>query len=525
MLHLSRFAEIGKHLRSVSTDVEGFKRFIALRPDLQSLQAEYEQLPVDDRQDAIELILAPSGGGLFARIAQLSFAAKLSGEPRYIQALAGPEFDQAPEAIQYFLNWQIGAYGFINFASIDGPTLAAVQARYLRIVRNYADGLGLNLPFVPPADRDWDRVVLMTGQMLGPLHGPTFDALDYSARLARSGKRPLLINNCLYPRTLPAPFYAPVLGNHSTEREGLDRIVHDGVSFDFHQITAAMPDQGEIVRLTKALYAARPGYVISMGHSNLLADLCGAFTTTIGMPFGTQFQFTAAAAYVLPRPWRDGDEVAAAERGLTRDLVLAQDYRFTRPPAVRVIDRKAIGAPEGAIIIAVVGTRLDTEATPAWMEQLGEVLDRNPDLVVVFAGVFGSHAERISTHASLAQRTKAVGLLDDVPAFLECCDLYLNPPRQGGASTAAYALAAGAPVMTDPNCDVAGAAGDTALPGLDGLDATVRRWREDPVWRAELSERAKRRWVEISDRDDLLRQIDDLARAHADRRAPVFQAH
>lgn len=522
MPHLKGFAEMGERLLSVSTDVEGFTRFQALYGDLAALEGEYAQLSPDDQRDAVERILADRSGGLFARIAQLSFASKLTGDPRHLRQIAGPEFDRAPEAVKYFLNWQVSARGFLNPGSVDGPTMEAVQARYQHIVRRYADALGLNLPFTPPAERDWDRVVLMTIQMLGPRHAPTFDALDYAAHLVRAGKRPLLINNDLFPRAMSAPFYAPSLANHITDRDGLDRVVHDGVSIDFHQIATVMPDQAEIVRLTRALYAARPGYVISMGHSNLLADLCGTFTTTVGFPFGTEFQITAASTYVLPRPWREGDEAAAAQRDLTRDLVLATDYRFSRPPPVRSISRADLGAPDGAIVAAVVGTRLDADASPAWMEKLGDALDRNPDLVVIFAGIFPSHAERVGARASLAARTKAVGLIDDVPALLDCCGLYLNPPRQGGGSSAAYALSAGAPVLTDPTGDVASIAGAAALPGLDDLDATLRRWREDPSWRAELSQRAKLRWREISDRAGLLRQIDDLARANAGRRAPVF---
>jgi glycosyltransferase involved in cell wall biosynthesis len=521
MLQLSGFAEMGERLQSVSTDADGFRRFMALYPALEALQAEYEQLSADDRREAVELILADRSGGLFARIAQLSFASKLSGDPHHMRAIAGPEFDQAPEAIQYFLNWQVTARGFLNATSVDGPTMEAVQARYLRLVRRYADALGLNLPYAPPAERDWNRVVLITIQMLGPQHAPTFDALDYAARLVRAGKRPLLINTGLYPRALSAPFYAPVLASHSADRDGMNRVVHNGVEIDFHQVAPAMPDQDEIVRLTKALYAARPGYVISMGHSNLLADLCGTFTTTVGFPFGTEFQVTAASTYVLPRAWREGDEVAAAQRNLTRDLVLATDYRFSRPPPVRTFSRQGVGE-EGSILIAVVGTRLDVEASAAWMKALGDALDRNPDLVVIFAGAFTRYAERVATHASLSARTYAVGLIDDVPALLDCCDLYLNPPRTGGGSSAAYALAAGSPVLTDPTGDVARVAGDTALPGLHELDATVQRWRDDLAWRAEMIQRARRRWAEISDRDGLLHQIDDLARAHAHRRASIF---
>jgi hypothetical protein len=524
MTVLQTFGEMGERLRAVTTDVDGFRRFVDLYADLEALDRQYETLSSSDQDKAVELVTVGHGSeGLFARIARLSFASKLTRDPRFTRELAGPDFDDAPEAVQYFLNWQIIARGWERAQSVDPQTYEAVQARYLRLVRAYADGLDLHLPFIPPAERDWDRVILITIQMLGPRHAPTFDALDYAARLVRAGKRPLLINNCLFPRTVAAPFYAAALANHNPDRDGLDRIVHEGVEIDFHQVTAQMPNDGEIVRLTRELFAARPGYVISMGHSNLLADLCGTFTTTVGFPFGTDFQVSAAGAYVLPRPWREGDEVAAAARGLTRDLVLAADYRFSRPPATHAIRREDTGASADAIIVCVVGSRLNSDVSPAWMRQLADALERNPDVLVIFAGAFSAYAERIAADPVLSARTRATGLIEDVPALLDVCDLYLNPPRAGGGSSAAYALAAGTPVLTDPIGDVANVAGGSALPGLDQFDATVGRWREDPAWRAEVVEQARRRWREVSDRDGLLRLIDDLARAHADHRAAVFR--
>ncbi|GIL38793.1 glycosyltransferase [Roseiterribacter gracilis] len=525
MRDVGQFVEIAALFAAITTDVAGYERFSAAYPTLEALADAYETMAPFEQQTAQTLLTSRQPTTLFGRIAQTSYLSQLTGDPRFMRALTSdPELRAAPAAVRYFIQWQVLARAFNRRGSVDQDTAQAVLRSYRALLQLYARKLDLAFPLIPAEERDWDFVPIVTLQLLTRLHAPSADVLDYAARLVRMGKRPLLINSCLMPRAMAAPFFKATIANHNEGFEALQTMTHDGVTFDFLQCAPLMPDEPELSRIVRMLHAKRPGYVLSMGHSNLLADLCGSFTTTVGMPFGTDFQTTAASTYVLPRPWADGDEQAAASLALARDNVLATPYAFRLPDSHRATTRADLGASDTDILLAVVGSRLDGDATREWMEQLGAALDANPDVHVVFVGNFPAYEKRRALHPALERQTSAVGIIDDVPALLACCDLFLNPPRHGGGSTAAYALARGVPVLTDPTGDVAMVAGAAALPGLAQLQETLAKWRSDMAWRSQQQDHARQRWTQVSDRDSLLQGIDELARRNADRRAPVFAA-
>jgi Glycosyl transferases group 1 len=518
------FAAAAALFDAISTDLDGYQRHHASLATLDALATTYADLPPDARDAALAALTSHEPASFFGRIALQSFASELTADPRFMRALAtSPDFDAVAAPCQYFLLWQVLARGFLRPGSVDGETATALQRIYRMLVRRYTRELGLEFPLLPSDQRDWNTVVLVTQQFLAPhLHAPTADVLDYAARLQHAGKRVLLLNAALLPRTMAAPFYKPLLGQYFEAYERLRAIPFEGGEIAFHQCTPIMPDPDEIHRVVRMIHAARPGYVLSMGHSNLVADMCGTFTTTVGFPFSTEFQISAATTYVLPRRWRDGDDASATSMGLVRERILASDYRFRLPARGPALQRGALGFSDDAILLAVVGNRLENDATPAWLDAVDGLLARNPDLRLVFAGTFTSHEAHCRSRPHLAAQSRALGFVADVPALLDAVDLYLNPPRHGGGSSAAYALACGVPVATDTAGDVANVAGDTVLPGIATLDPVLVRWRTDPAWRAQLRQAARARWGEISDRDGLLQSIDALARLHGAHIAPVF---
>ena len=100
------------------------------------------------------------------------------------------------------------------------------------------------------------------------------------------------------------------------------------------------------------------------------------------------------------------------------------------------------------------------------------------------------------------------------------CDAYLNPPRYGGGSSAAFALAMGVPVLTLATGDVANIAGPRfVFASFDEIKAFVGRAATDLDHRREWSATAKARFDAIADREGMLRQIVDGVAARAELRA------
>jgi len=99
----------------------------------------------------------------------------------------------------------------------------------------------------------------------------------------------------------------------------------------------------------------------------------------------------------------------------------------------------------------------------------------------------------------------------DLPGLFGICDLYLNPPRLGGGSSAAFALASGVPVFSLAFGDVANILPDPFVMSSPADMLAAIRTLLLTADRAAVRDLARASFVTISDRtgmvSDLLRRI------------------
>jgi glycosyltransferase involved in cell wall biosynthesis len=261
----------------------------------------------------------------------------------------------------------------------------------------------------------------------------------------------------------------------------------------------------------------KPSFVFSLGHSNVAADLCAEFLTVTTMPFGTNLPHARSNLFVLPRRRRPDDAAFMAQWGIGDDQIIEAEYTFRLPERTATLTRGDLGLPEDAYVIAIVGNRLDEEITDAVAAELAALLAAVPRAFLAFMGTFPSYARLAQRDAVFATRSAFLGHQKDVPAAYECCDAYWNPPRWGGGSSAAFALAMGLPVLTRATGDVANIAGERFVFGsADEILRFVAAAAGGPGHRGEWSAWAKARFEAISDRDGMLRHIVEESARKAD---------
>lgn len=480
-----------------------------------------EEADAERRQEYLDGIERLMPGGAPARVFVLSFLVTVSPDARYLaelhRTLRQPEFTLQQ---RYFFYWQ----RIMRHVDVQAPDVPALEptAFYCSLLESYRASLNIRAPWIPSQERDPDSVVVITVQLLGLQHAPTSDCLDYCRVLqTRLKKKVFLINAATLPWSLSLPYYNPIRFNYTEDYSRVGRLNFKDERIDFYQCRQPMPNREETGAIVTTVLQRKPSFVLSLGHSNIAADLCSEFLTVATMPFGTNLSRAKSNVYILPRKRRPDDRSHMKEWQITDEQIVEAEYTYRLPEHTPPVTRAELGLPDEAYVIAIVGNRLDVEITDTVAAELSELLAETPQAYVVFLGVFAGFPEVAARHPMLAARSKFLGYRTDVLSVYERCDAYFNPPRYGGATSAAYALAMGLPVLTRQTGDVANSVGPRfVFDSFDAIEAFVRRAVNDAEHRREWAAAARARWEELTDREGMLRTIVEGVAARADIRGP-----
>jgi len=122
--------------------------------------------------------------------------------------------------------------------------------------------------------------------------------------------------------------------------------------------------------------------------------------------------------------------------------------------------RQELEIKQEEFVFVIAGNRLSEELTEEFLKILHCILEQNKKFILLFIGnVKKTLKEKISDCFDMEQ-IRFLGYREDFQDVISAGDLFLNPPRQGGGTGAAYAGVEGIPVVTLDHCDVAATAGE-----------------------------------------------------------------
>lgn len=328
--------------------------------------------------------------------------------------------------------------------------------------------------WIPLQNRNSGLVVVITNQFLTKNHAPTKITIDYCEMLLNQmGKNVILINTADMPREMATPYFD---GKKYTYFEQYNQPnILDEHNFTFYQFKASMPSISEMNYIFEMIKEVRPECVLSIGGSNLTADLCSNYVPVITIPCTMEFPITMGTFSVLFRKTKESDYKMLKYLEDREQQLVESELAYTAFSTGKKLFREEWGLTESDLSIVIVGNRLVEDLSVDFLEGLDSLLARKPKIKILIVGdIERSHFQSFNT---LSENIIFMGYQNDLSALYSICDIYLNPPRIGGGTSAAYALYEGVPVISYPIGDVSHVLGGANLiNSLEELDNYIDHW-------------------------------------------------
>ncbi len=370
----------------------------------------------------------------------LTALAGFTGRPqeagRCLEALLEENWPRlAPEG-RYGGMWQLYRYAFLGRCAWDGNCQDVAEGLYGQIVGAYGrevEALGQELAWIPQPRRNPRFCLVLVGQFLQTAHGPTKTALDRCSFFLRSlSITPLLVNTAeMYGGNVRILAREVIGAAYMEENLERDRMEWKGVSIPYFQFQQNMPNARDMADFLAMLAREKPLFALSLGAMSPLADLVAALVPVITQnTVPSQVAICRSQWQVLGRPI--GEEDLAYERRWHRPgHMLYAPFTFDFVPNGHSGSREALGLPEEAFVVHIVGTRLQQECDGDFLELLERLMDAGAYIMALGQG----EVERPWWHGRgeiWRQRFRPSGLVLDILSYHSLGDVYLNPRRRGG---------------------------------------------------------------------------------------------
>lgn len=357
-------------------------------------------------------------------------------------------------------------------------------------------------------------IALCVAQFIGRRHAPTAHILSMADVLTQMGYTVKIFNQMTTPRRTASGVYFPYA---SPKFEQLNDVASldlaSGGSTQFWQNPHDEIREASFCAFRDALTAFGPSKIISLGPANLYADLAGQHIAHVSMPSTIDVAIGAPGRFGCVRPLTPLQLRLLKPLGIAGDDVVALQSGFALPETEGPVTRKEVYLSDDDYGVAIVTNRADRELGEDFLTALTAHLDQNPSIKV---RIFGSHLDVASWQKQIFQEHTQISFLGystDLFGVLGAFDAVLNPPRQGGGTSGAYAMALGLNVFSLTDCDVANVVGPGFLYGdLEQMLAALSDAACDPSIAAAKAHEAKARWAQISDREGQMQALLDGAR-------------
>lgn len=496
-------AEISEILASLENTKYNMLKYNKLQGLFNCLQQMYRKLPYEDRKRIFSELEKRQERNSPAVLALNSFAMKYFGDPEYTVKLIDMvnDSDKYRWEMKLTIYWYIVQYSFTKGSIMNAEAGRKLRRLYANVVNDIKNECHLQYEFRNKEKRNSGQVVILISQFLTMEHGPTKTVLDRCQCLIEDyGMEVVLINTAefMYNDKMLC-LYDMNGASYNDSLSGKKEMKYMGHNISFHQCSKDMPCAEEICRIAKMIYEINPYFILNIGGNSPLTDICSDFCPTLTISTVPSSMATTLGQFqAIGRQITDFDREILKANGKSEEHIIESRFTMSVKPQESTLSRRDLGLPEGKFVVILVGGRLTEELDDELLNKL--LCDTDTDTVIALAGCYNKFAEKAEKIQGFTDKFVNLGFQNDMLAVLDCCDLYINPKRKGGGTSAFEAMYKGMPLVTLPLGDVGLAAGaDFQAADYDEMIRQISEYKADREYYEVQSRKARKRGEELMD--------------------------
>lgn len=406
---------------------------------------------------------------------------------------------------KFFCYYQLKRYIFLN-KNDDIKIYEHLKMLYDNIYDDYLDHRELEI--VQKDLRDDQLIYIFTSQFLSEHHSPTKVALDTCYNLIKHFNKKVILINTKECLTLEGmiPMFNITRGNVIEQFSSINSINYQDIIIPFYQPNTKMPNDQEINNILSSIQKNKPYLIINIGQS-IVGDIASNIVPAVTLPLG-MYEYSRSNFFVINNEHEKEEYIKLYD--FKEENIIISRFAFELKNQFKKFSKNQLSIPHNKFILSVVGNRLNFELDDDFLSMLDECCNEL-NTFVVFISNYEFNNEQKKKYKYLYRNSKSMGFQNDLLAIMEHVDLYINPKRKGGGSSAIYALYKGKPVITLNYGDVANNVGDEfCCETYSEMYDLIKKYNLDKDFYLKQSEIAKERALILTDFNEFIKNILDF---------------
>lgn len=390
-------------------------------------------------------------------VASLSYHYSLKNDEKSLIVLSKIcENNKVSLDIRLFIFWQLVRLNFAykKFENIN------ISKLYENISHSFKEKCKVNKVKINKERAD-NTIVLITNQYLDYEHAPTRVLMNIAKTINDKYKnidKIYIYNSTEMPIKEYCNYYQPFIANYPNPYEEiLNRNIKlaniDRCEVHYYQNEKEINTLNRLEKMLEEIISLNPKVIISIGGSNILADMCNDFIDVY--TYGTTADMPIAKTKYLVN--------FSEEESIIENKINEEQYFIGIPKGFYGLDiknensftRDSLNIPSDLFLISIVGNRLNLELTDEFIEMINKILINNKNTGIVIIGFYDESIIKNKIPEDMHKRIYSLGYIINLPEVLSLTNMYLNPKRIGGGYSCLYAMMCDIPILTIDYGDVA----------------------------------------------------------------------